>query len=173
VVSRLSVALAALALLAGCGEANRKGEFAIYDWEAQRSTSSASGVNELDCAPNGCPNPDAMQVYVRGPARLDSEHLDREMIRADVEPGAGRPVLLLFFTPAGNERFEELTRMLARRGGPNDLHRFLVVIDDKVYSSAGIDSRVYPEGLSAENGMQIDLPSIAEARELAKGLRGD
>jgi preprotein translocase subunit SecD len=173
VVSRLSVALAALLFVAGCGEANKKGEFAIYDWEAQRSTSDAGGVTKLDCAPNGCPNPDADHVYVRGRAKLTSGHLDREMIRADVEPQVGRPVLLLFFTPVGNERFEELTRMLARRGGTNDLHRFLVVIDDKVYSSAGIDSRVYPEGLSAENGMQIDLPSIAEARELARALRGD
>jgi preprotein translocase subunit SecD len=159
-----------LALLAcGCSNDAPKGEFAIYDWEAQRASSSDRGAIELECRTNTCPEPGTEKVYVADMPALTNEDIARDTAQA-VE--AAKPVVVVQFTQAGQARFERLTRMLARRGAQRGAPQHaLLVVDDVVYAAPFIDFERNPDGIPGDNGLQFDVASMSEARDLAKALR--
>jgi preprotein translocase subunit SecD len=167
--------VALLVLLAtGCSRTQRS-ELAIYDWEAQRGTTSEHGAHDLRCKPDACPDPRARTVYVFGSPKLTERDLDRKTVRAVVDPQTGEPTVFAQLTPEGQRRFEALTRRLAERGAElGKPQHFLLVIDDTVYASPYMDYRFNPQGIPGDNGIQFSgLASLAETRELAKALRAD
>ena len=168
---RLIVAVLVLLASTGCSRAQRS-ELTIYDWEAQRGTAFEHGVHDLRCKPQACPDPAAKSVYVFGAPRLSGDLLDRRSSRADIDPQVGGAVVLIQFTAKGLDRFERLTRTLARRGARRQKpQHFLLVIDDVVYTSPYIDYRFDPDGIRADTGIQLSVTSLDEARKLAKALR--
>jgi preprotein translocase subunit SecD len=171
---RASLAAVLILLAAACARTHRA-ELAIYDWEAQRGTTSEHGALDLRCKPEQCPDPAAETVYVFGAPKLTGDDLDRQSVRADVDPQTGQPVVIVELTPQGQERFEALTLKLAHRGA--ELGRpqhFLIVVDREVYASPYIDFRFNPDGIPADNRIQFDgLASLDETRKLARALRAD
>jgi preprotein translocase subunit SecD len=171
---RASLAVVLILLATGCARTHRA-ELGIYDWEAQRGTASEHGARDLSCKPLSCPDPTAKTVYVFGAPKLTGEDLDRQTIRAEVDPQTGRPAVFAQLTRRGRERFAALTLELARRGAEiGRPQHFLIVVDREVYASPYIDYRLDPEGIPADNGIQIDgLGSLDETRRLARALRAD
>jgi preprotein translocase subunit SecD len=171
---RASLAAAVILLATACARTHRA-ELAIYDWEAQRGTASEHGARDLRCKPESCPDPTATTVYVFAAPKLTGDDLDRQTVRADVDPQTGQPVVIAQLTPHGQERFEALTLKLARRGAElGTPQHFLIVVDREVYGSPSIDYRFDPGGIPADNGIQFDgLASLDETRKLARALRAD
>jgi preprotein translocase subunit SecD len=172
----LRAGLAVVLILAATACAReQKSELAIYDWEAQRGTSSEHGARDLSCRPQACPDPTATTVYLFGAPKLGGDDVDRKTVRAEVDPQTGQPVVIAQLTQHGQERFEGLTLKLAQRGA--ELGRpqhFLLVVDREVYASPYIDYRLNPDGITGDNGIQFDgLASLGETRELARALRAN
>ena len=88
---RLTLAISVLLLAVGCG-GEVSSDPAIYDWEAQRGTTSEHGADDLKCRPEACPDPTAEWVYVFGAPKLAGDDFDRRTIRAAVAPETGEPV---------------------------------------------------------------------------------
>jgi preprotein translocase subunit SecD len=159
-----------LVLASGCARGVRS-ELAIYDWEAQRTTSQAHGAHSLRCAQGSCPDPKARNVYVLDAPRLTTDDLDQNSVRAVRDTATSQPILYFRFTESGRRRFALLTRDLAERGKTRGRpQHVLVVIDDRVYASPFIDFRKFPAGLPADTGVQMNVASLEEAEKLAKGL---
>ena len=171
---RLTLAISVLLLAVGCG-GEVSSDPAIYDWEAQRGTTSEHGADDLKCRPEACPDPTAEWVYVFGAPKLAGDDFDRRTIRAAVAPETGEPVVYARFTPEGERRFADLTRTLAHRGAKlGTPQHLLLVVDRVVYAAPYIDYRRNPDGIPGDNGIQFSgLASLEETRKLAKALRGD
>ena len=113
------------------------------------------------------------KVYVVDMPALNDDDVARDSVRAAVDPQTGRPVVVMQFTHQGEQRFTDLTRKLARRGmQEKSPQHLLVVVDDEVYASPYIDFNLNPDGIPGDNGMQLDVPTLRKARELARSLRG-
>jgi preprotein translocase subunit SecD len=166
---------AVLVLVATACEQTHRAELAIYDWEAQRGTTSEHGARDLRCKPEACPDPTAKTVYVFGAPKLTGDDLDRTTVRADIDPTTGEPTVIAQLTPDGQRRFQGLTLTLARRGAElGKPQHFLLVIDREVYAAPYIDYLINPDGIPADTGIQFDgLGSLDETRKLARELRGD
>ncbi len=171
---RASLTAMLVLVATGCAQTHRS-ELALYDWEAQRGTTSEHGARDLRCKPEACPDPTAKTVYVFGAPKLTGDDLDRKTVRADVDPQTGEPTVVAQFTPDGKRRFEDLTLTLAQRGAKlRKPQHFLLVVDREVYAAPYIDYRFNPDGIPADNGIQFSgLASLDETRKLAKALRGD
>jgi preprotein translocase subunit SecD len=160
--------------LTACSSAQTS-ELSIYDWEAQRGTTSEHGARDLRCKPQACPDQTAKTVYVFGAPKLMGDDFDRKTVRAELDPQTADPVVLAQLTPDGQRRFEDLTLALARRGAElGKPQHFLIVVDREVYAAPYIDYRLNPDGIPADNGIQFSgLASLEETRKLARALRGD
>jgi preprotein translocase subunit SecD len=96
---------------------------------------------------------------------------DLTSARADIDPSTSQAVVLLDLTPKGQRKFLVLTGRVARAG--RERHRpahVIVSLNGKVISRPYIDYRSSPNGIPADNGIQIDLPSRRAARALAAKL---
>jgi preprotein translocase subunit SecD len=92
---------------------------------------------------------------------------DLRSARAD----ASQPVVLLELTPNGQRKFLALTTGVARAGRRrhHPVH-VLISVNGKVISRPYIDYKLFPNGLPADNGIQIDVASIRAAHDLAARL---
>ena len=96
---------------------------------------------------------------------------DVRSAHADVDPSTSQPVVLLQLTPNGQRKFLALTTGVARAGRRrhHPVH-ILISVNGKVISRPYIDYHLNPNGLPADNGIQIDVPSIGTAHDLAARL---
>jgi preprotein translocase subunit SecD len=113
-----------------------------------------------------------------------------ELTGADFELGTlrqeydqlGDPIVLLQLTPGGVEKFRKMTRELAERGRlqhnraggePSTAYQHVaIVVDRRILSAPTVDFQTSPQGISAENGVQISgIGSVDEVRELAIALQ--
>jgi preprotein translocase subunit SecD len=99
---------------------------------------------------------------------------------ADIKGGAtfldkdptGHPIVVLAFTRVGARKFSEVTRIEARRGRNRGAQHLAVVFDRQIVSYPSIDPRLYPNGLSGSNGVEITGgTSLDEASAIADVLR--
>ena len=97
--------------------------------------------------------PDRAYVLARAPALTNGE---LATARADRDPQARQPVVLLRFTADGAGAFSRLTRTVAHRGAAREANQHLaLVVDDRIMSVPYIDHRVAPDGLDGLQGAQI------------------
>jgi preprotein translocase subunit SecD len=171
---RASLAAALVLIATACAPTHRAA-LEIYDWEAQRGTALEHGARDVRCKPDACPVGTAKTVYVFGAPKLSGDDLDRKTVRAEIDPQTGEPTVILQFTPRGKQRFQHLTRSLARRGAKlGTPQHFLLVVDREVYLAPYIDYRANPNGITGDNGIQFSsLSSLDETRRLVRALRGD
>ncbi len=105
---------------------------------------------------------------------LSAKDVARSSVRATIDPGSGGPVVYLRLTNAGERKFARLTAKLAHRGA--SVHRpfhVVITVDDRVIDRPWIDYRHFPNGLSAQSGIQLNRGSLAGAKTLARRLRAD
>jgi preprotein translocase subunit SecD len=83
---------------------------------------------------------------------------------AAVDPVTREPIVVLDFTPDGQNAFLELTRALAQRGADNARpgadalaarQHLAIVVDDRILSVPYIDFRISPDGIDGSDGTQI------------------
>jgi SecD/SecF fusion protein len=106
--------------------------------------------------------------------------------RQDFDPQTAQPIVLLDFTGAGADRFQEITRAEAQRGkllyntvgagqnaDPDAFNQhFAIVLDREIKSWPSIDFNDYPNGISGDNGAQITGNfTVDEAKDLALVLQ--
>jgi hypothetical protein len=93
----------------------------------------------------------------------------------------GQPRLTFFLSPKGRQAYEEMTKQVADQGrdrnqcpytcrGPHIFNSYAIVFGSRVLSREFIDYTWYPDGMSANGGLGIDIPTIAEARSIATSL---
>jgi preprotein translocase subunit SecD len=105
-----------------------------------------------------------------GPS-LSASDVDRRSAQATVDPATQAPALVFRFTPAGEHRFERLTRALARAGRQAGRpYHFDVLVDGRPLERPYVDYRINPGGLTS-NGVQLTLARQRTAERLAKRLR--
>jgi hypothetical protein len=168
--------LAAVLLLAalGCGGGDGGGErFAVYHLELALGPPGEEG--ELRCGPRrtACPGvvaqpPPAEGRYdVLADPGLDDTAIVRDGIRAE-----GSSVLIPL-TSEGSAAFAALSREVARYGERDQAwHHLAVVVGDEIVAYPQVDFDQYPEGISNAPSLQIAAVDGADARELARRLRG-
>jgi SecD/SecF fusion protein len=97
----------------------------------------------------------------------------------------GQPIVLMSFTNAGEDKFEEITRAEAQRGrrlynsfgggqgDPDNFNQnFAIVLDKEIRSFPSIDFEQYPAGIGGSGGAQITgLEGLQEAKDLALVLQ--
>jgi len=100
---------------------------------------------------------------------LTSADLDRKSARADVGPATSASVVYFRLTRGGQSKFARLSRELAHRGAKagRPFH-FTIRVDGRVVARPYIDYTRDPDGIPADNGLQIDLARPADAQRLAK-----
>jgi preprotein translocase subunit SecD len=116
-------------------------------------------------------HPASLHISGEGGIGPELSRADLRSARADVDPGTSRPVVLLELTPSGQRKFLVLTTDVARAGRRR--HRpahIRISVNGKVISEPYIDYHVSPNGLPADNGIQIDVTSIRAAHDLAAKL---
>jgi preprotein translocase subunit SecD len=124
---------------------------------------------------------DAPRGYyvLRAGPELSGSDIDRGSARADVDPSASRPIVLLRFSAHGRRAFQEVTRRLAERGrrlcgGSSDVPRcaqhLAIVVKREIVSIPHIDFALNPNGIPGETGVQFEMPSMRDARALARDL---
>ncbi len=90
-------------------------------------------------------------------------------------PGAeGSGVVYLRLTREGGRKFAILTRALARRGARvTRPQAFAVEINGRVRSRPHVDYESFPNGIRGTDveGIEIVIPRLAEAREVAEAIR--
>jgi SecD/SecF fusion protein len=112
--------------------------------------------------------------------------LDLSGTRQDFDPQTAQPIVLLDFTGAGADKFQEITRAEAQRGkllyntagaaqgaDPDAFNQnFAIVLDREIKSWPSIDFNDYPNGISGDNGAQITGNfTVDEAKDLALVLQ--
>jgi preprotein translocase subunit SecD len=124
----------------------------------------------------------AFYLFKNKPA-LKATDLDLSGTRADIDPQTSRPVVLLQFTERGKRLFGDITRREAKRGASlcageqsqqavlRCAQHFAIVLDHEILSMPYIDFARNPDGIPGDNGVQIDLRSIREARKLARAVQ--
>jgi len=90
---------------------------------------------------------------------------------ADVDPSTSQSVVLLRLTPDGRRKFHALTMHVADAGRRRQrpLH-ILLAVDGKVLSRPYVDYHLFPTGLPAQNGIQVNLSSNRAAHDLVAKL---
>ena len=103
---------------------------------------------------------------------------DVENPRVSTDRNTGSPDVTFDFTAAGRRAFQAITAALARRGdllsrsGETLNQHFAIALDDKLISVPYIDFRQYPDGITAENAVDIGARfSRQSAQTLATLLR--
>jgi preprotein translocase subunit SecD len=127
----------------------------------------------------------AFYLFKHRPA-LTGADLNLSGTRADVDPQTNRPVVLMMFTKRGQRVFHEITRLEAERGvlrcggerGDQAVLRcaqhFAIVLDREIVSVPYVDFVRNPDGISGDNGVQIDMGesgSLGDAKRLALALQ--
>jgi hypothetical protein len=169
------VLLAAVVVLAalGCGGgAADPADFAVYHLELALGPPGEEG--EVRCGPpRACPGvvrqpaPDEVRYRVLAPPGLGEDAIVRETAQAH-----GSTVSVAF-TAAGTSAFGRLTRRVARLGGRDQgWHHLAVVVGDEIVAFPEIDFDAYPDGIADAPGLSIAALDPADARELARRLRG-
>jgi preprotein translocase subunit SecD len=168
-----------IVLCLGCGGGEGDGEpFAIYHLETAIGPPGKEG--ELWCGPPTvvCPGvvkqppPRVFRYAVRAAPAVTGEELDRSSVRQDIDPD-DRPVVVLELTVEGRRAFAELTQEAARFGARDQaLHHIVVVVGDEIVAFPGIDFDAYPDGISAQSGVQVGVATVSGARDLVRRLRG-
>ena len=96
---------------------------------------------------------------------------DLRSARADVDQNTSQPVVLLELTREGQRKFLVLTRRVVRAGRRRHRPAHVVIfVNGRVISRPYIDYRVFPNGLPADSGVQIDVRSVRTARDLVNRL---
>ena len=95
--------------------------------------------------------------------------------------GGGKPIVLMEFTDAGDEKFHDITREIAQRGqlltntignGQDVFQHFAIVLDREIKSAPQIDWTEYPDGIGGSGGAQITGDfTVKEAQDLALVLQ--
>jgi preprotein translocase subunit SecD len=121
-------------------------------------------------------------LFNESPA-MTAQDLELSSVRADVDPNTNQPVVLIQFTDRGKRTFEAITRREAQRGAlacagrrdqqavPQCAQHFAIVLDHELVSAPYIDFVRNPDGIPADNGAQIDLESLREAKRIAVALQ--
>ena len=105
--------------------------------------------------------------------------------RADFDPNTNLPIVTMQFTGKGKKIFHDITRAEAQRGSlngncssgsavPPNVQHFAIILDRQIESVPYIDYCKNPDGISGDNGAEIDLGSggtIGEAKKLALVLQ--
>jgi preprotein translocase subunit SecD len=96
---------------------------------------------------------------------------DLRSARADIDPSTSQAVVLLDLTPKGQRKFLVLTGRVARAGRERRRPAHVIIsVNGNVISRPYIDYHATPNGIPADNGIQIDLPSRRAARALAANV---
>jgi hypothetical protein len=169
------VLLAAVLVLAvlGCGGDGGRDDFALYHLEAAVGPPGDEG--ELRCGPpRTCPGviaqPAPREVRYRLLAPPGVE--DDAIVRGSAE--ALGSIVTVAFTAAGTAAFARLTREVARHGGRDQgWHHVAVVVGDELVAFPEVDFDAHPDGIAGAPGLSIRAVDAADARELARRLRGD
>ena len=121
---------------------------------------------------------DAYFVLEDDPSLVGRDIKDPEQ---DVDPTTGQPNITYDVTDAGREKWQTMTREIARRGQAAVLpgvdpslaaNHFALVLDNKLISVPYIDPQQNPDGIDGENGSQISGNfTTKSAKELAAMLR--
>ncbi len=167
--------LAALAL-AGCGGGNDAGSVELYHLEAQLDgpvEDPEITCGTIDTCPNAGDSP-RLGYSVTGDPRLDTDDFVTERAQALVADVTGQPAVTLDLTADGQAKFHDFTRELVRIGrGRGEPQRIAVVVGDALVSWPAIDYEQYPDGLTAETGIQIAVATVEDAQRLAREIRGE
>jgi hypothetical protein len=105
-------------------------------------------------------------------ARLTINDVVRSSARAEAGETAEAGLLYFRLTRTGLRKFRQLTRELAKRG--KRLHRlqsFAIEVNHQVYARPRVDYKVFPDGLDASQGIEINGLQLSLARRLASGIR--
>jgi hypothetical protein len=162
-----------LLAVSGCGGGEGQEPFAIYHLE--RALGGPGTEGGVRCGPpRSCPGvvrqpaPGEVRYFV-----LASPHVDGEAIVRESAEALGSTVSVSF-TPEGTAAFARLTREVARYGGRDQgWHHLAVVVGDELVAFPEIDFDAYPDGIRDAPGLSIAALDPADARDLARRLRGD
>jgi SecD/SecF fusion protein len=114
---------------------------------------------------------------------MTGDHLNLDGTRQDFDTGPGRgnaPIVTMEFTGEGEERFEDVTREVARRGrtqsnllggGQTILQHFAIVLDREIRSWPTIDWRENPNGIAGGRAQISGDFTVGEAKDLALVLQ--
>jgi preprotein translocase subunit SecD len=118
----------------------------------------------------GTSHPASLRISGEGGIGPVLSRADIRSAQANVDPSS-HPVVLLELTPNGQRKFLALTTGVAQAGRRrhHPVH-ILISANGKVISKAYIDYKLYPNGLPADNGIQVDVASIRAAHDLAARL---
>ena len=178
----MKLVLAGLLLLlgAGCGGDEGGGErFALYHLETAIGPPGDEG--ELQCGPPWavCPGvveqppPRAFRYPVLEAPELTDADVDRSTARRAADPSTRETFVLVRLTPGGRDAFARLTREVARVGGRDQAwHHLAVVVGDEIVAFPEVDFDVYPDGIANSLEIRIATANDADARRLAKKVRG-
>ena len=119
----------------------------------------------------GTSNRASLQISGEGDIGPVLSRADLRSAHADVDPSTSQPVVLLELTPNGQRKFLALTTGVARAGRRqhHPVH-ILISVNGKVISQPYVDYKLFPNGLPADNGIQIDVASIRAAHDLVARL---
>ena len=162
-----------LAVGACGGEERGSARFEIYHLETAIGPPGDEG--ELRCGPPRavCPGvvaqppPHEVRYDVLAPPGVSDDGIDRSSARAESH------VVSVALTSAGRDDFARLTREVARFGGRDQgWHHLAVVIGDEIVAFPEVDFDAYPDGFPDAPAVQITAIDGADARSLARRLRG-
>jgi hypothetical protein len=169
------VLLGAVVVLAalGCGGGPEAERFAVYHLEL--ALGPPGEVGELRCGPpRSCPGvvaqpaPREVRYRVLAPPAVGADAIVRATV---AEIGS---TVSVAFTPEGTAAFARLTRAVARHGGRDQgWHHLAIVVGDELVAFPEVDFDAYPDGIADAPGLSISAVDPADARRLARRLRGD
>jgi hypothetical protein len=128
----------------------------------------------------GTEDPTAGYYVLRGrPALSGTEITDPHQSK---DPGTGAADVTFGFTASGAKAFQALTATIARRGarlsrvGDTLDQHFAIVLDNRLISVPFVDYKQYPDGISANSGVNSDISlsgsfTTQAARDIAILLR--
>ena len=96
---------------------------------------------------------------------------DLRSAHADIDPTTSQPIVVLELTPTGQREFVVLTRAIVHAGRRH--HRpfhVSISVNGKVVGRPYIDYHRFPNGLPANEGIEINGLSMRASRELAAKL---
>jgi hypothetical protein len=178
----MKVVLAGLLLLlcAGCGGDDDGGErLAVFHLESAIGAPGEDG--QLRCGPPQavCPGiveqppPRAFRYPLLEEPALTDADVDRSSARR-AEAETGESIVLVRLTPRGRGAFARLTKVVARIGGRDQAwHHFAVVVGDEIVAFPEVDFDAYPNGIVDAPDIRIEAPTEADARRLARRVRGE